>query len=82
VDLDWSEGDALGIVVLIDCEGFDAVDVEDMVALILAAMTVPELSKRKRNANNDDNALLSMNSCPGTGLASFLGFFPFRPRCS
>jgi hypothetical protein len=64
---------------LVDGEGFDAVDVEDMVALVKAAMTVPELSNRKRNAN-DDNALLSVNSCPGTGLASFLGFFPFRPR--
>jgi hypothetical protein len=40
--------DVLGILLLIDGEGFDAVDVEDMVALILAAMIVPELSKRTR----------------------------------
>jgi hypothetical protein len=82
VNLGWSEGDVLEVLLLIDGEGFDAVDVEDIVGLVLAAMIVTELSKRKRNANNDDNALLSVNSCPGTGLASFLGFFPFRPRCS
>jgi hypothetical protein len=64
-------GDDLGTAVLIECEGFDAVDVEDMMGLVLAAMTVPELSKRKRNKANDDNALLSVNSCSGTGLASF-----------
>jgi len=64
VDLDWSEGDLCGILVLEDCEGFDVVDVEDMVALLMAAMIVPKLSKRKRNGNNnDDNALLSVNSC-------------------
>ena len=63
MDLDWSEGDVCGILVLIDEEGFDAVDVEDMVALSIAAMIVPELSNRKRNCNNDINALLSVNSC-------------------
>jgi hypothetical protein len=47
VDLDWSEGDVLEVLLLIDCEGFDAVDVEDIVALVLAAMIVPELSKEK-----------------------------------
>jgi len=49
-------------VVLIDCEGFDAVDVEDM-AVVMAAMTVPELSQRKSDTGDDDNALLSVNSC-------------------
>jgi hypothetical protein len=43
--------------VLVDCEGFDAVDVEDMVALVKAAITVPELSKSKRN-DYDDNCLV------------------------
>jgi hypothetical protein len=46
VDLDWSVGDVL-VLMLVDCEGFDAVDVEDMVALSMAAMIVPELSKEK-----------------------------------
>jgi len=55
-------GDDLDILVLIDEEGFDAVDVEDMIAGSMAAMIVPELSNRKRNCN-DDNALLSVNSC-------------------
>ena len=49
-------------MVLIDCGGFDAVDVEDM-AVVMAAMTVPELSQRKCDTNDDDNALLSVNSC-------------------
>jgi hypothetical protein len=43
--------------VLVDCEGFDAVDVEDMIGLAMAAITVPELSKRKRN-DYDDNCLV------------------------
>jgi len=60
--LDWSVGVDCGDVVLIDCEGFDAVDVEDM-AVVMAAMTVPELSQRKSDTGDDDNALLSVNSC-------------------
>lgn len=47
MDLDWSEGDVLDVSLLIDGEGFDAVDVEDMVALVMAAMIVPELSKER-----------------------------------
>jgi hypothetical protein len=48
---------------LINGEGFDAVDVEDMVALILTAMTVPELSKRQGKTPMTTIALLSLNSC-------------------
>jgi hypothetical protein len=84
VDLDWSEGDVLEVLLLIDGEGFDAVDVEVIVALVMAAMTVPELSNRKRNKAirpMTTIALLSVEQLSGTGLASFLGFFPFRPRC-
>jgi len=51
-----------GILVLIDWGDFDAVDLEDM-AVMMAAMTVPELSQRKCDTSDDDNALLSVNSC-------------------
>ena len=57
-------------MVLIDCEGFDAVDVEDM-AVVMAAMTVPELSQRKCDTNDDDKRLVVSQQLSGTGLASF-----------
>jgi hypothetical protein len=76
VNLGWSEGDVLEVLLLIDGEGFDAVDVEDIVGLVLAAMIVTELSKRKRNANNDDNALLSVEQLSRHGLSFISRLLP------